>query len=524
MEEKHIGIFRFACITFFLVSALTAEAATIAKPLSSTANAIPQFETIQKLAHNGKRKEAIQLAQQRLQSDPNDWDTRVVLGYAYLWEDQNALAKKQFTLVLKNKPHYTDAKEGLIRAEKNLRSPSKAAGNTNVTTFENIQKLAHNGQSEQAEKLALTRLQYHPTDWDTRVTLGYIYLWNDQYDLAREQFEEILKHKPKYADARIGLIKVAAKTGHAQEAFTLIDEGTTIDPTNDRYIYERIRLYIAENTYQSDEKAIQLTQALLKANPNDQDAQDLMNYLETLAPYYVWKNQIAFYQEEDHVSDLNQVWSFSNLYYTRQTPIGSVQAEVDYANKFDTSAGQYQINAYPHILPNVYVYLNYGYSPNNTLFPEQRFGVEPFINLPHGFEASLGERYLQFDSITRIYTGSIAKYVGNYWFMFRPYYTPETKGASTSYYLTARKYYENSLHYISISAGGGGGPDQTTVDQTNSSATSNEKIYIEGSNPITKQVYFYWTGGYINENFPHDHNRQTLFAGVQLVYMFGKIG
>ena len=95
-----------------------------------------------------------------------------------------------------------------------------------------------------------------------------------------------------------------------------------------------------------------------------------------------------------------------------------------------------------------------------TAFPTtprfQHIGwAEKFIpNCPKSFEASIGARYLDFNTSTvTIYTGSVGWYVKNYWISLRPYITPGPPGTSVSSVITVRRYFQDGDNYLGVSAG-----------------------------------------------------------------------
>ena len=122
----------------------------------------------------------------------------------------------------------------------------------------------------------------------------------------------------------------------------------------------------------------------------------------------------------------------------------------NYANRFREDTAQYEIDAYPRLAKGLYAYVNYGYS-SHRFFPKNRVGGELYANLPHGVELSGGFRWLQFESSeVTIYTGTIAKYQGNYWISLRPYITPKSEGTSQSYNLTVRRYFGGPDNYLGV--------------------------------------------------------------------------
>lgn len=407
----------------------------------------------------------------------------------------------------------------LRRSSQKISKSSKNAKHTvaatTIPSYETIQKLAHGGEREKAKQLALIRLKYKPTDGETRVLLGYMYTWDGNYDAARNEFEQVLQRNPHYTEATYGLITVERKTGNYAKAFQLVNEQLQLEPDNSGYLYQKALIYNSKRDY---DEAVKITKLILLKDPSNEDARAFLNTLETTVPDVVWKNRVGIYQEYDFVHNPSDVWLYNTAYYGRRTPYGTIYGNINYAKRFDTNAFQYEIEAYPYI-PHGYVYLAYARS-SQSLFPRVRYGIEPFFSLPHGFEFSVGERYLEFSDITRIYTGSISKYVGDYWFSFRPYITPGDAGTATSYSFTARKYYSNVYDYIYATVKFGSGPNEIFLDPEDFSATRNQGIAFGGSKPLTKQIIFTWNFGYGNEDYPNDIKRNFYIMSAGLRYLF----
>lgn len=144
---------------------------------------------------------------------------------------------------------------------------------------------------------------------------------------------------------------------------------------------------------------------------------------------------------------------------------GSVVVRYNRANRFDTIGEQIEIDSYPHIREGTYAYLNYGRS-NSSIYPHDRFGGEIWQSLPASYEASLGFRKLEFkNSEVSLWTGSLAKYVGSYYLFVRPYYTPSSLGASSSWTLGGR-YYLDDEQYFAAQLGWGLSVQQDSLFET----------------------------------------------------------
>ena len=114
---------------------------------------------------------------------------------------------------------------------------------------------------------------------------------------------------------------------------------------------------------------------------------------------------------------------------------------VSYSERFGRADTQIELEAYPRIRPGTYSYVNFGGSVEQTLYPQNRVGLELYQSLGRGFEASGGWRRLHFNDTTNIYVGSLTKYVRSWMVTGRAYYVPGELKDSTSYYGSVRRYF-----------------------------------------------------------------------------------
>lgn len=203
-------------------------------------------------------------------------------------------------------------------------------------------------------------------------------------------------------------------------------------------------------------QAYHVADTILKINPKNEQARSLMSSISYNSSKY--EGGISY----DYVyfdKRFTTPWQLLSLSCSRSTKLGSVIANLNYANRFETNGLQAEIDAYPHISRRFYGYLNFGISGTNSVFPHYRVGASLYANLPWSLEADAGFRYLRFSSDVWIYTASIGKYYKNFWFNFRTYLIPDLGNLSQSYTLTVRYYTGGEDDYISFAAGTGVSPD-----------------------------------------------------------------
>jgi YaiO family outer membrane protein len=218
-------------------------------------------------------------------------------------------------------------------------------------------------------------------------------------------------------------------------------------------------------------------------------------------------------------SDGTDPWQLASVTLGRRTTAGSIFARLNYANRFNTSGVQFEMDAYPRISKHVYLYLNAGNS-GATIFPEWRAGGEAFTSLPNAWEASLGFRQLRFGGPpVTLFTGAVGKYMGDYWFSLRPFLRNKDGGLSASAGLTTRRYFEDGDHWIGASASFGSSPtDRITPDAVGRRHASS--VALSGQTGLDKRSLLTWTIGHDAEEITPGHTRRstTVTAGLKFTF------
>ncbi len=504
-------------------------ATTGAQPTVTPSSTNVTYDQLEKMAHSGQRKKAIELAEDYLKQN-DSYDVHILLGLMLSWNGQYDAARTQFQYVLNKNPSNSDASKGLANVEiwsgsndqalivinkalkyhpndKTLlqqkqtalgKSKSKPSG----ITYDEIKYLAHNNQRPKAEKLAEQYLSKNENA-DVRVLLGLMYSWDGDYDKSRQQFEIVLNDKPGYTDASLGLANVEVWTNNYSDALRVVDNALKYHP-QDKTLLEKRTSIIQD----------------INSTYGYPGIHSLFNLPGLVGPYTSGQklNAISFDQEMSYVDDLKETWKISSLAYERYTRFGSVIFTFNRYDRFKSAGTQYLVEAYPHLFPGAYLYIGYGYS-NTSYIARHYVGFEPFFSLPHAFEFSAGERLLYFQGgPTHLYTGSIAKYIGNWWFALRPYISDT---ASHSYYFTARRYFSSPDSYISLTVGGGSGPSfLDVVNPNNLSSDRSRSVRLDGEVPLMDNLIFTWLVAYSTEHFPNTNVRQETDVDAGFIYRY----
>jgi len=320
---------------------------------------------------------------------------------------------------------------------------------------------AYNNGKAEARKICRQILLHDSTYWDAAVLMGRTYAWDAKYDSARMVLNNVIRQRAGHYDAVDALIDNEIFSGNYLSAIHFADLGLSVHPDDENFLFKKAK---ALNYSGNSAMASDIFNRQLAKNPSNKDANSLL--LSIRQDKMVNKLTLNYW-----IYTFNDVdpWSFGSAAIGRKTKtFGSIILRYNFARRFDNVGHQFEVDAYPAITKAVYMYFNAGIS-NKKNFPYSRLSIEPYIKLPASFEISLGFRYMNFDNKriapidsnkVMIYTGTIGKYYGNYWFSVRTYLTPGESDWSESFYLTVRRYLADADSYLSIIVGTGFSPDE----------------------------------------------------------------
>ncbi|WP_346854734.1 YaiO family outer membrane beta-barrel protein [uncultured Draconibacterium sp.] len=364
------------------------------------------------------------------------------------------------------------------------------AGSTRAQTFEEARQYAFNGQREKAREICRAILA-EGFNSDVALLLGRTYSWDGEYDSARVVFNKVMIEKPENMEVLSAFADVEYWSENYDKAVEYCDMALQKDSTDEDFVLKKARILYSSEDY---EKAVKTLEDHLKIHPgNGEVIKKIKEYRLDLL-----KNQIKLaYTIDWFDGGFNRdPWQITSLSYGRKTKIGSVIARVNYSDRFGSNGFQYEFDAYPKILEDSYLYVNYGFS-QSFLFPKNRFGFEWYQNFPKAFEGSLGLRLLFFDSTpVDIYTATLGKYVGNYWLSLRAFVTPDkTDGTSVSGLMQVRRYFSDPEDYLGLRVGYGVSPDDNSYQRL---SLKKRSIRLE-FNHIFNHLWVFNTGGVVGQ-------------------------
>lgn len=322
-------------------------------------------------------------------------------------------------------------------------------------SFQTARTLAFEGNRSEARDTLQQILSAYPAYSDVRNLLAKTYSWDGNFDEARRHFNRITSVDRENKEVWIATIKNEMYAENLATALGL---------TNKALLYLKDDADLLTLQLNIGAGIIKVQEAPLETE-NKKASEEQSN-----------KNAIGFFSSVDVFDVVYDPMLYSGVEYIRETSWGKIIPRINYSNRFDINGVQYEIDIYPRFSKKFYGYFNYGYSVAE-IYPNHRAGAELYANLPKGFEASLGMRYLtqlpkgydaslglgfstSADRNASIYTGSVGWYKGNYYVSLRSYLTPRDNNTSgIAGLLTARKYLKDAKNYLGVNLGMGFTPE-----------------------------------------------------------------
>lgn len=374
--------------------------------------------------------------------------------------------------------------------------------------FSQARQLAFDGKRSETINLCQQILNSNPNYHDARILLGRVYSWESNYFDSRKELKLVLDLKADYEDARNALIDVELWSDNPTIALSYCDEGLAINPNSATLYFKKARALKALNRIDEAKTAINES---LKLDSTSTDAILLSEELKNLS----LKNTLQVEFSSDVFDKTFDPWQTVSISLNHTRKNFSIINRINYSHRFNRSAVQYEIDAYPKIKDGTYAYLNVGLSTSN-IFPKVRTGAEIYHNFSKGVEASIGFRYLRFSSDVFIYTGSISKYYKNYLISFRPFFTPGDIGTSSSASILLRRYFDDSNSFVSFSFGTGSAPnEQFTSEEL--FRLSSHRVGVDFQKALNKTTTTIMTFGFDRQEITPNNFRQryTFSIGIQ---------
>lgn len=231
-------------------------------------------------------------------------------------------------------------------------------------------------------------------------------------------------------------------------------------------------------------------------------------------------DSIKIEHEYENFDDDTEDWQLTSIDYAHKfESFGTVILRATEADRFGTEGAQYEVDMYPKIRKGTYAYLNFGVS-GSSLFPERRYGAQVWQSLGNGYEGSLGVRYLAFDDAVTVWTGSIGKYKGNYYYVLSPYVVDGDDGTSATGIFEVRRYFgDDPDDVFTFRVGYGNAPDVDTLLQV-TTTLDNFSIGIGRDWKVAEHFVLGADIGYRDREYNVNVERQSYYVKGSFKYRF----
>lgn len=390
-------------------------------------------------------------------------------------------------------------------------SPVVFAQQTPDERFENIQLLGSEGKYKEAIKKIKLLIADYPENLDYKIQLSRIYAWAEQYENSKSVLLPIIENYPKNEAAFSSLLNTLLWSGEYKETVKYANIGIQRFP-DQAFQYKLIKL----KAYQQSgtvKKGLILADSLRKDYPDHTD-------LEATETILLKKqnNQITLsYSNTFFPSDDFDAWHLGSISYTRNWKNIPTEYRLSYANIFNRTDLQFDIDLYPVINNSSYLYVNLGFAPNHTIFPTFRGGLEYFYGFNNGISLSTGGRILKFTNETiPILTAHIGKTFGDYNIQYRPFLISENSDFYSTHTLALRKNWLIKEAYIQLDLQYGTAPYflffNDDFDRISSKRIGLQSQFRASKNLLIKFNLMYEYEEYSPDNFRNRLNSQVIFV------------
>ena len=352
-----------------------------------------------------------------------------------------------------------------------------------VKDMQNEKNYAKNIQRAlMAKKIAPNYLDYY-------LILGRNHDLLKNKDSAAYYYNYFIKKTNANEDAFNYLINIELEKENYPEAEKTIEQAIQMHPDNRDFQKKKIVLYQVQK---ETKKEYNYIQSLQVKYPNDPEIKQSLFLIESKinADRLGINYSYTTFNREGYGP-----WHLGSIQYIRERGWGSLIGRVNYANRLSSGESiaegkQFEAESYFFTGKNNYSYVSIAYSPD-LVFPRLRVGYSFYQNFKKGWEADLGLRYIESETIeTKIIVLGVGKYIGSYWINFRSYLQNNDNEYNPSFALTTRYYLDTKYDYFSVVAGYGTSPDErTTLGQFEQRVSLNSFRIGAGYNRLINNHY-----------------------------------
>lgn len=332
--------------------------------------------------------------------------------------------------------------------------PINAQESSPAVQYETAQEKATAGDYDGAISILRNLTTAYPDNYDYQLYLARVYSWNKEYPEAIGVLESLMKGKEYNPELMETMVSVQLWAGNNEEVIRYSDIALERENNN----FYRIQKANALISQKQEDKALDALEEVLSVEPDNQEA------------LYLQSEILKKKSQHLSLSYLNTSFSqpgsaprhMGYLEYKRNLGAVPVLARFNYGHLNGEAGGLFEVDAYPKVSSNSYLFLSSGAALDTPIFPEFKAGAEYFYAFNKGLGFSFGSRYLQFEEDeVLMFTGEASYYTrNNMKLSYRPYLSETEEKWFLSHALALRlmnplkeSFWQLDLQYGSIPYG-----------------------------------------------------------------------
>lgn len=280
---------------------------------------------------------------------------------------------------------------------------------------------------------------------------GTAYRKNGDSIAAERSWNRLLEINPKDTVALLALINYNQGQKHYEEALYWADTALSFYPDNTVFTLKKA---IALESLQRYSDAAAAASVVSKQYPENKGYADYISYLQGKT----YHHQIGFALLNSHI-DSTQTANIATIQYSYLGKKWTMTGKLNFAGRSVGTGLQLDLESYIYHGTKWYSYAEAGIA-NKVVFPNWRIAYSLFHSFAGTWEAELGGRYLNFDTLHSISgVASLSHYFGDFWVNARGFATSLSSKHYSAATLTARQYLNNKTDFFYATAGYGNSPD-----------------------------------------------------------------
>ena len=385
--------------------------------------------------------------------------------------------------------------------------------------YSNLRGLALDGKLTEAEEAAIALLNDYPGYGDAWILLARIYGWQQKYEAAAEILDSIILHDSDNMDALMARFDLACWRDEQSLAVEIADLLLS-DPNNNEIHRKHESVILAMENQKITDTDLSISSDSIPQSVTTEEKSD------TEKDYHKTDLRTGYYFDS-FKEPYSRLWQVLQIGAGRDLSFGKVLAGIN-AGKLYSGADpaknatefQFEAEVYPKISQNNYAWLSYAYSPGKY-FPSHRIFTEYWHNLAGNWVASIGLNYYYFNRNIFIMSLSSEKYYYSYWFSPRIYFYFKDQGTTTSFYINARKYI-NDTDYFQLTGGTGTASDEPFDIEIALERLSASTIKLAYYTRLTSIISLRTGIGYSREEYTESIQRNRIDGSINFIFLLNK--